>query len=71
MMGAKHPFKPRPRERKAAIIAAIQAAPHRPDRAIAEQFGITRSSVQQLRADTGLPRNPQGRHARPQGASAP
>lgn len=59
-MGEKIPFKPRPRHRKAEIIDAIEKAPHLSDRAIAVQFGVSRTAVMHHRHDAGLPRNPRG-----------
>lgn len=53
-MGIVHPFKPRPPERKRALVAAILARPAATDGVLAAEFGISRQRVQQLRREGGM-----------------
>jgi DNA-directed RNA polymerase sigma subunit (sigma70/sigma32) len=56
MMGARIPFKPRPADRKALVVLAMENTPTASDGAIARRFGISRERARQIRNDAGLPR---------------
>jgi hypothetical protein len=50
------PFKARPRQRKAQVVAAILADPALSDAAVGRLFGVSAEAVRQVRVAGGLPR---------------
>lgn len=58
------PFKPRPRGRKALILAAIENSPGVTNAAVARRFDVSPERVRRIRIDGGLPQRRVGRPAR-------
>jgi hypothetical protein len=56
LLGRKVPFKVRPRQRKAQVVAAILADPALSDAAVGRLFGVSAEAVRQVRVAGGLPR---------------